>query len=317
MKTRLVLVLAALLLAPALTLSATRISIGTGSSGGVYFFVGNAMTSLLNKHMAGLNATPEPVTGSAHASKLVDSGDLALALAEVATAYHGYRGSRKDFPKPLENIRFVMGGMASGQAPVVWADSPIKSWADIKGKRIATNSPASLAMVTPLLEMHGIEMSDVDHKTLNYTEQVSAMKDGNLDVAFMAPAPRNASVMDLGARRAIRILGLAPDTAKEYARRYPHWSPITLKAGTYDGQKADVIMPAYHTAVIANKDVDADLIYGIVKTVIEHNKEFGEMHESGKEFTVERTRDFLRQEMVPAPFHPGAERFWREKGVVK
>lgn len=323
MARRLAFVLAVLLLAPLTAASpltaapTTRISVGTGSSGGVYFFVGTAFTTLLNKYIPGLNATPEPVTGSAHATKLVHSGELTIALAEVATAYHGYRGSRKDFEKPFDNIRFVMAGMASGQAPVVWADSPINSYADFKGKRIAANSPASRAMIEPLLKMYGVEAGDVRYATLNYTEQVSAMKDGNLDVAFMAPAPRNASVMDLAARRPIRIIGLTADDAKAYGKAYPHWAPITLKAGVYSGQDVDVVMPAYHTAVIAGKDAPADLVYDIVKTVIEHTREFGEMHESGKEFTVEQTREFVEQGMVPAPFHPGAERFWREKGVIK
>lgn len=318
MSKRLALVLAVLLLLiPLPSISATRISVGTGSSGGVYFFVGTALTTLLNKHIAGLNATPEPVTGSAQATKLVHSGELTIALAEVATAYHGYRGSRKDFEKPFDNIRFVMAGMASGQAPVVWADSAVKSYADFKEKRVATNSPASRAMVDPLLKLYGLDVADVRHTTLNYTEQVSAMKDGNLEIAFMAPAPRNASVMDLAARRPIRIIGLTPEKAAEYAKAFPHWSPITLKAGTYSGQDTDVIMPAYHTAVIANKDADPELIYTIVKTVIERSGEFGEMHESGKEFTVDQTRRFVENEMAPAPFHPGAERFWREKGVVK
>jgi TRAP transporter TAXI family solute receptor len=306
-----------LLFVPLTAASATRISVGTGSSGGVYFFVGTALTSLLNKHVSGLNATPEPVTGSAHATKLVHSGDLTIALAEAATAHHGYRGSRKDFEKPFDNIRFVMAGMASGQAPVVWADSAMRSYADFKGKRVATNSPASRAMVEPILKLYGLEMSDVQNTTLNYTEQVSAMKDGNLDVAFMAPAPRNASVMDLSTRRPIRVVGLTPDKASEYGKAYPHWSPITLKAGTYSGQDEDVVMPAYHTAVIASKDADADLVYTIVRTIIEHVDEFGAMHDSGREFTIEQTRRFVEDGMVPAPFHPGAERFWREKGVLK
>ncbi len=317
MTKRLALALSILVLVPLTTMSATRISVGTGSSGGVYFFVGTALTTLLNKYVPGLNATPEPVTGSAQATKLVHSGDLTIALAEVATAYHGYRGSRQDFEKPFDGIRFVMAGMASGQAPVVWADSSIKSYADFKGKRIAANSPASRAMIEPLLKMYGVGMSDVRYTTLNYTEQVSAMKDGNLDIAFMAPAPRNASVMDLAARRPIRIIGLAPEKAVEYTKSYPHWAPITLKADTYAGQDADVLMPAYHTATIASKDADPDLIYAIVKAVIEHTKEFGDIHESGREFTVEQTRAFVEQGVVPAPFHPGAERFWREKGILK
>ncbi len=311
------LLIAVTVLLPAIALSATRISVGTGSTGGVYYFVGTALTKILNEHLPGVNATPEPVTGSAHATKLVHNGDLTIALAEVATAFHGYRGSRKDFDKKYDGIRFVMAGMDFGQTAVVWADSPIKSYADIKGKRMATNSPASLAMIAPALEIYGIKPGDVQHRTLNYTEQVAALKDGSLDVAFLSAAPRNASVMDLAATRGIRVLGLEPDKAKEFGKAHPYWSPLRLAAGTYPGQSADVLMPAFYTALIANKDMDAQLVYTLVKTVIDRGREFGELHPGGKEFTVEKTRMFVEREMLPAPWHPGAERYWREKGILK
>lgn len=317
MKKLLALALAASLLLPVAATSATRISVGTGSTGGVYYFVGTALTKILNQHLPGVNATPEPVTGSAHAHKLVHTGDLTIALAEVATVYHGHRGSRKDFDKKYENIRFVMAGMDTGQTAVVWADSPIKSYADIKGKRIATNSPASRAKLGPAMELHGVKEADVHHKTLNYSEQVSAMKDGSLDVGFFAAAPRNASVMDLAAARPIRILGLDPDKAKAFGKAYPHWMPLTLKAGTYAGQDKDVMMPAFYTALIVNKDADPGLVYTIVKTILDRGDEFGQLHAGGKEFTVEKTRFFVEREMVPVPFHPGAERYWREKGIIK
>lgn len=314
---RLALTLAVLLALPLTAASTTRISVGTGSAGGVYFFVGTAMTRLINQHVPGLSATPEPVTGSAQATKLVHAGDLTLALAEVATVHHGYRGSRRDFDRKYDGVRFVMAGMDTGQTAVVFADSPVKSYADVKGKRIATNSPASRAMIAPALEMHGIKDADVKHTTLNYSEQVTAMKDGGLDVGFFAAAPRNASVMDLAASRPIRVLGLDPERAREFAKAYPYWTPLTLKAGTYAGQDRDVLMPAFYTALIVNKDADASLVYGIVKAIVDHGREFGDMHEGGKEFTVDKTRRFVEQNMVPAPFHPGAERYWREKGVLK
>ena len=123
--------------------------------------------------------------------------------------------------------------------------------------------------------------------------------------------------MDLAASRPIRVLGLDPEKAKEFSRAHPYWTPLTLKAGTYPGQDRDVLMPAFYTALIANKDADAELVYTIVKTIVDRGREFGELHAGGKEFTIEKTRFFVEREIVPAPFHPGAERFWREKGVVK
>jgi len=92
---------------------------------------------------------------------------------------------------------------------------------------------------------------------------------------------------------------------------------ISFAAGTYAGQEADLPLPSFYTALIANKDADATLVYSLVQTIIERGKEFGELHPSGKEFTVEKTRFYVENGLVPVPWHPGAERYWREKGVIK
>ncbi len=317
MKRLILIAMAATLVIPWSAAAATRISVGTGTTGGVYYFVGTAMTKILNQYLSGVSATPEPVTGSAHATKLTHSGDLTIALAELATVYHGYRGSRRDFDKKYENVRFVMAGMDNGQAAVVWTESPVKSYADLKGKRVAANSPASRAMLVAAMEAYGLKEADVQHKTLNYPEMASAMKDGSIDGGFFSVGPRNATVLELAASRPIRVLGLDATRAKEFNKAHPHWTAVPLKAGTYPGQEADLPLPSFYTALIANKDADASLVYGVVQTIIERGKEFGELHPSGKEFTVEKTRFSVENGLVPVPWHPGAERFWREKGVIK
>src|SRR3990172_6633735 len=215
------LALAAALAMPAPAAAATRISVGTGPTGGVYYFVGTAMTKILNQYLPGVSATPEPVTGSAHATKLTHSGDLTIALAELATVYHGYRGSRRDFDKKYENVRFVMAGMDNGQAAVVWADSPMRSYADLKGKRVAANSPASRAMLVATMEAYGLKESDAQHKTLSYPEMVSAMKDGSVDVGFFSIGPRNATVMELATSRPIRILAFYGPKEQDFNKAYP------------------------------------------------------------------------------------------------
>lgn len=311
------LALAGVLVVPAAATAATRISVGTGTTGGVYYFVGTAMTKVLNQYLPDVNATPEPVTGSAHATKLTHAGDLTIALAELATVYHGYRGSRKDFDKKYGNIRFMMAGMDNGQAAVAWADSPVKSYADLRGKRVAANSPASRAMLVAAMEVYGLKEGDAQHKTLNYPEMVHALKDGSIDVGFFSVGPRNATVMELAASRPIRILGFDPAREQEFNRTNPFWTAVPLKAGTYPGQDKDLPLPSFYTALIASQDADAALVYNIVKAIVDHGREFGELHPAGKEFTLEKTRFYVEHNLVPVPWHPGAERYWRERGVLR
>jgi|GEM_PF-2907781 len=306
----------ALLAAAAVAAGATRISVGTGSAGGVYFFVGTALTTLLNKHIPGMNATPEPVTGSAHALKLLHAGDLTIALVELGSAYFGVRGQR-EFDRKYDQVGFVMAGMDTGQSLVTWAEGPIRSFGDVRGKRLASNSPASRAQLLAVLRLYGIAEGDVQHKYLNYSEQMAALRDGSIDAGFFAVSPRNANVMDLASGRGVRILGLDPARARAFAESYPYWTPTTIRAGTYPRQDEDLLVPALYTTLLAHRGADPALVYEIVRTVIERGREFGELHPGGREFTIDKTRHFVERNLLPVGFHPGAERFWREKGVVK
>jgi len=97
----------------------------------------------------------------------------------------------------------------------------------------------------------------------------------------------------------------------------PFWTPVTLLGRTYQGQDRDLLVPGAHSTLVANKQADPELIYQIVKTIVERNREFADLHPGGRDFTIAKTRMFVEQNLVPMAFHPGAERYWREKGVLK
>ena len=134
--------------------------------------------------------------------------------------------------------------------------------------------------------------------------------------AFLAVSPRNIDVADFAAEYPVRILGLDSTKAKLF-EAVRDWTPVAIKAGTYPGQNQDLLVPGTHTAVLAHRQADRAMIYLIVKTIIEHGKEFGELHSGGREFTIEKTRFFVEKRLVPMPFQPGAEQYWREKRVLR
>jgi len=76
-------------------------------------------------------------------------------------------------------------------------------------------------------------------------------------------------------------------------------------------------VPGAHATLLANKQADPELIYQIVKTIVERNREFADLQPGGRDFTIDKMRMFVEQNLVPMPFHPGAERYWREKGVLR
>jgi uncharacterized protein len=114
----------------------------------------------------------------------------------------------------------------------------------------------------------------------------------------------------------VRILGFEPAKARAF-EAVPDWTGVTIKARTYPGQERDVVVPGTHTALLAYRAAPDALIYRIVKAIVEHGRELGALQPSGDEFTARRTRLFVEQRLVPTAFHPGAARYWQERGVLK
>jgi len=307
--------LGTLLLIPALVASATRVAIGTGPWSGTYFSVGEALAKTLNKHIPGIEAVPRPAVGSAHALELVDSGEVSLAIVGLATAHFGVRGQR-EFTRKYDNVGFVMAGMDAGQSLVTRAGSGIKTFGDVKGLRLAANAPASKALLLAALEPYGVKEADVTLTLMSFGEQINALRDETIDAGFLPVSPRNIDVVNLFSEYPVRILSFDSTKAARF-EAVPDWTLIAIKARTYPGQDQDLLVPGTHTALLAYKQVESSTIYQIVKTIIEHVNEFGDLHPGGREFTLEKTRFFVEKHLVPIAFHPGAEQYWREKKVLR
>lgn len=303
------------MLAPVLAASATHVSIATGPWSGVYFPVGEALGKVLMKHISGMQVVTIPAVGSAHALELVHSGEADLAIVGLATAHFGVRGQR-EFTKKYDNVGFVMAAMDAGQSLVTRADSGIKTFDDVKGLRVAANAAASKALLLATLRLYGISERDVQLRLMSFAEQITALREKAIDAGFLPVGPRNVDVGYLASEYPIRILTLDAERAKRF-EAVPDWTAITIEAGTYPGQHQNLLVPGTHTVLLAHRGADSAMIYQIVKTIVEHRQEFGDLHPGGREFTLEKTRLFVEKNLVPIAFHPGAERYWREKGVLK
>jgi len=315
MKTIAVVGLVGILLVPALVMSATRVAIGTGPWSGVYFPVGEALAKVLNKHIPEVEAVPMPMVGSAHALELVHSGEVSLAIVGLATAHFGVRGQR-EFTRKYDNVGFVMAGMDAGQSLIARAESGIRTFGDVKGLRLAANAPASKALLIAALKPYGVAEGDIRLTLMSFAEQIAALRNETIDAGFLPVSPRNIDVVNLAAEYPVRILSFEASKAKLF-EAVPDWTPVVVKARTYPGQNQDLLVPGTHTALLAHRQAESATIYRIVKTIIERNSEFGELHPGGREFTIEKTRFFVEKHLVPMAFHPGAEQYWREKGVLR
>lgn len=295
----------------------TRIAFGTGSTGGLYFIAGSAVVKVLNEQMAGvINVSPQSTVGSAFATKKVDSKELDMALATVDAVENGYKGL-EEFRQKTENIRAVMAIMNLGTALVVLENSPIKSIRDMRGKSIGANSAMEQKRIAGIMEQYGFTEKDYSIKMISYGEQANALKDGTLAVAFLSAYPQNATVLDLFTTRGARMISIDPEQAAGFARKYPYWTPFEMPAGVYPKQDHPVRVASLRGLLIAHKDVDKKIVYDVVKTITSSTKQLAAIHPVGADFTVDQTRQYLKDGLINIPWHPGAEKFFKEKGVLR
>jgi TRAP transporter TAXI family solute receptor len=288
------------------------LSLGTAPTGGAFFVVGGALAEVADQYgEAGWNVTAEATAGSQENIRRLIDGDLDFALSNAAISYFAVRGgSGWETSYPIRAVMTLAPNVALFVTP---ADSGIETIADLRGKRVSVG-PAGAGFemfVGPLLGVHGLSYDDF--KPLNATQSgaVDLLSDGSADAAFLGGAVPTASITQAATSMDLRLIPFDGEAMAMAVQEYPFFAPATIPAGTYRGQEED-----YHGLnvgsmhLITSEDASEELVYAFTKAIYEHRDAVVERHPAGKA---------IRPEVVVrntgTPFHPGAERFYREIGI--
>ena len=291
-----------------------RLSIGTGGTGGVYYPLGGGMANVLSKYVPGWQATAE-VTGASVANlQLIGAGKQDLGFSMADTALDAYSGLNK-FKEGKVNARTLMVLYSNKLQVVTIEGTGINKVVDLKGKRISTGEPNSgtEVMALRLLEAAGIDKDrDVKRERLSVAEGVNAMKDRKIDALIWSGGLPTAAISDLAATPGIQIKLI--DHA-EYVdamnKKYgPLYVPDKIKAGTYKGQAVDVTCINVWNLLVASERMSDQMAYTIVKTLIEKKDELVAVHREAQNISLE-----AQGPGSPIPYHPGAKKYFAERGV--
>jgi TRAP transporter TAXI family solute receptor len=292
----------------------TRIAIATGGTGGVYYPLGGGLAALMSKHLPGVEATAEVTTASVDNMKLLHANRVALAFTLPDTALDAYQGKMKGLGEKVA-VR-TLSSIYSNFMQIVAIDGVgIKSVADLKGKRVSTGAPGSGTEVKALrvLEAYGLTPKDFKSQDrLGAAESAGALKDRKLDAFFWDGGLPTAAILDLGATPGLKI-HLVPhaDAVPKMVSKYgPLYFAATIPKGTYGGMDADVQVAAVTNLLAAHERMDENLAYQITKLLHERTADLVAVHSAAKEITLKSATVG-----APIPFHPGALRFYKEKGI--
>jgi TRAP transporter TAXI family solute receptor len=292
----------------------TRLSIATGGTGGVYYPLGGGMAALISKNIPNTEATAEVTTASVDNVKLLHANRIAMALCLPDTAWDGYSGQMKGF-KEKANIRSLMALYSNFMHFVANADAGIKSIADLKGKRVSTGAPGSGTEVKGLRVMEAYGLTPKDLKTqdrLGVGESAGALKDRKLDAFIWDGGLPTAAVLDLAATPGIKI-NIVPhgDAVPKMVAKYgPLYFVNNIPKGVYKGIDEDIPVAAATNLLIVNEKMDENLAYQITKLLLEHTADLVAVHKAATEISLKNA-----VHGSPLPFHPGALRYFKEKGV--
>lgn len=294
----------------------TRLSIVTGGTGGVYYPYGGGLAALIGKSIPNVEASAEVTSASVDNMKLIQSGkaDIAFTLADTLFDAYDGRGPFKDSGKvPVRALAVLYSNYTH---IVTTDDSGIKTLADLKGKRVSVGTAGSGTEIIAnrILEAVGINPdTDIKRERLSVAESAGAIKDKKIDAFFWSGGLPTAAVLDLAATPGQKLRYLPSfDVAAKMSEKYgPFYFKLTIAKGTYPGldENADVVGVA--NLLVVNEKFDASLAYDILKMMVDKQSDLALIHPEAKNFG-------LPQATVgsPVPFHPGAIKFYSEKGIT-
>jgi TRAP transporter TAXI family solute receptor len=296
------------------------LTIGTNPPGTLFYALGSGIARVLTDY-AGLRAVVQPYSGSSTFLPLLNAGELQLGVVnavDVAMAYRGPDrlkvGGRNPF-QPAPHIRLVVRG--GPLYAVQWArrDSPFRTVADLRGRRVTGVYSAHLAVwfnTYGNLASCGLSWNDVQVVPVSTVgEGMRALVTGRADSAAYALGA--ADVQEADATIGLRALSICGDEQGQRRLReaVPGYYAVRLKAGRSAGVVEDVWVEAYDIYLLTHKDLPEDVVYRVTRTLWEHNRRLWPLHSAFEEWATRRYAD----PGVTVPYHPGAIRLYREKGA--
>src|SRR6267143_309688 len=294
---------------------AQNISIATGGTGGVYYPLGGGMAAVLSKYVPGIQATAEVTGGSVANLQLIGTGKPYLGMTMADATLDAYKGEDNFTGKPVP-VRTLMVMYPNRMHVVSIEGSGVARMADLKGKRVSTGSGGSATevMAFRVIEAAGLDKDkDLRRERLGVAESVSAIKDRKIDAFFWVGGIPTAAVTDLAATPGMKMKlidhgNLAEKMNAKYGKLY---TSSKIKAGAYPGYDKDNSIAEVWNLIVTGDKMSNDDAYAIVKTLVEKKADIVAVHKEAESFSL----DNQVQERSPIPFHPGALKYFMEKGV--
>ncbi len=290
-----------------------RVVLATGGTGGVYYPLGGAMANIWSNEIENLSASSESTGASVENVNLVNYQESQFGLVQNDIAYYAFNGVEMfDDDEPMSSMRGVFTMYPETIQIIARAGADVQTIDDIAGKRVAVGAPGSGTEVNArqILQAHGVTYDDIREDFLSFAEAADALRDGNVDVAFVTAGLPTASVIDLATTTNVNLVSIESAMVDSIIDQWPYYAEVAIPGGTYPGQDSDVQAVAVMAMMIVHESLDEELVYNVTKATLENTSVLGDTHDRGREVTAETALDGMSIEL-----HPGAQRYYEEVGL--
>ena len=295
------------------------VTIGTGGVTGVYYPTGGAICRLVNKTRKehGIRCSVESTGGSVYNLNTIAAGELDMGVAQSDWQYHAYHGTSKFAKKgPNKKLRAVFSIHPEPFTVVARADSGIKDFKDLKGKRVNIGNPGSGQRGTMEVVMGALGWTKADFKLaseLKSSEQSKALCDNKIDAMVFTVGHPSGSIKEATTScDAVMVSVTGPEVDKLVADN-DYYRTATIPGGMYRGTDTDTKTFGVGATFVSSSDVPEDVIYNVVKAVFTNFDQFKKLHPAFKNLKKEE----MIKDGLSAPLHDGAVKYYKEAGLLK
>jgi TRAP transporter TAXI family solute receptor len=306
MKLKLAGILAAAgILASAVSTNAQELRIGTASQGGAFYPVGQAIASLVTKHSGGLSMVPVVTQGSVQNPRLVNNGEVDIAITNNNLAVLANKGVGPYKKAGAMNLRAIGSLHFSILHMMTLADSDIQTVADLKGKRVAVGPAGggTIPFLKQVLGLHGLAIEDITPSFLSYSDGFSQMADGNVDAAFALSGYPAGAVMQAQANKAVKFIRMGDGKMAEALEKYTNYNEVVVPKDVYKTAEDGKVL-GVNNMLFVDAGMDEDVAFRITKSIYDNMDEFRAANALAKQIVPERSKS------LRIPLHPGAAKYF-------
>ena len=290
----------------------SKMTMGTGGTTGTYYAFGGVLGQYI-KNNAGIEVTVVSTDGSKANIQGIDAGDYQLGTVQSDVMAYAWGGTNSFAEDGAVDSFRVVGGLYAEAVQLITMDPEIKSVADLAGRNVSIGAPGSGVYFNAIdvLAAAGLTEKDINAQYQSFADSTEALKDGKIDAAFIVAGAPTPAITELATTNSAYLVPIDGDIADTIMANCPYYTVYSIPAGTYPGQEEAISTVTVKATLIVSADADETAVYNLTKAIFDNASAIAQENAKGAELSLENATTGMT-----APFHPGAAKYFAEKGIT-